>query len=236
MIPSLLCLSLASQAGASCTEDAMIVFDASGSMAEMGYNGLDEPRIIEARVAMHTVLPDVAPLRRLGLVTYGPGENSYCENVKLRMPPQADAAGPILQVVDTIEPSGNTALTDAVRDASEVLGGGQVPGTVVLITDGKETCGGAPCQLAAQLAGTGITVHVIGFRVRADFFNWEGGDAAPEIDRVPTVARCLADATEGVYVSAESLDELITALRQTLGCNFFSALPQTRAQRGPIQR
>ena len=35
-----------------CAADAMIVFDGSGSMAEMGFNDIDEPRIFEARRAM----------------------------------------------------------------------------------------------------------------------------------------------------------------------------------------
>lgn len=218
-------LMLASPGHGSCTEDAMLVFDASGSMAEMGYNGLDFPRILEAREALHEVLPKVAPLRRIGLITYGPGPGDICENVALRVPPRFDADGPILDIVDTIRPAGNTALTRAVREAGEALGGGTEGGTIVLVTDGKETCGGAPCQLAGMLAGTGLTVHVIGFRVRADFFNWEGGDAAPEIEKIPAIARCLADRTGGLYTSAESLDELIGALRQTLGCQQLSALP-----------
>ena len=225
-----LAMALAAPSWAACTDDAMIVFDASGSMAEMGYNGLDEPRIFEARAAMHTVLPDVAPLRKIGLVTYGPGEKNYCENVTLRFPPIENADVPILTVVDTIQPAGNTALTEAVRDAARALGGGAVPGTVVLVTDGKETCGGQPCRLANELSGTDITVHVVGFRVRADFFNWEGGDAKPEIERVPAIARCLADDTGGTYTSAETLQELIDALRETLGCNYFSALQPQRAR------
>jgi Ca-activated chloride channel family protein len=33
------------QAQQTCTRDARVVFDGSGSMAEMGYNLMDEPRI-----------------------------------------------------------------------------------------------------------------------------------------------------------------------------------------------
>ena len=40
-----------------------------------------------------------------------------------------------------------------------------------------------------------------------------------------TVARCLADRTGGRYVRAETVDELIGALRVTLGCNVLGALP-----------
>ena len=54
------------QAQSACSRDAMVVFDGSGSMAEMGFNLLDEPRIFDARRAMRTVMPQVAPVRRMG--------------------------------------------------------------------------------------------------------------------------------------------------------------------------
>ena len=59
------------QATDNCLEDAMIVFDGSGSMAEMGFNLLDEPRIHEARRAIREAIPQIAPVRRLGLIVYG---------------------------------------------------------------------------------------------------------------------------------------------------------------------
>ena len=58
-----------------CTEDAMIVFDASGSMAGNVNQGIATtiPRIDEVRGALATVLPTVTRARRVGLITYGPG-------------------------------------------------------------------------------------------------------------------------------------------------------------------
>ena len=52
-----------------CTEDAMIVFDGSGSMAEIGYNAIGVPRISEARMAMRRVIPSVAAARRPNKLT-----------------------------------------------------------------------------------------------------------------------------------------------------------------------
>ncbi|MEM8577052.1 MAG: VWA domain-containing protein [Pseudomonadota bacterium] len=213
-------------ASATCTEDAMLVFDASGSMAEMGFNGLDRPRIHEARAALHDVLPNVTPLRRLGLVVYGPGASEACSHVQLHLPPTPDAAAPILATIDGTEPDGNTALTEAVNRAIAAFEPPGAPGTVVVVTDGKETCGGATCTLAARLAAEApdLTVHVIGFRVRGTFFGWEGTDTNPEPEPVESVARCLADQTGGLYLGTESTDQLIAALNQTLGCPMFSAL------------
>lgn len=204
----------------------MIVFDGSGSMSEMGFNQLDEPRIFDARRALREVLPRVETRRRIGLVTYGPGQGEACENVELRYTPMPMAADPIIAAVEALEPAGNTPLTEAVARASTVLLGRQDRGTVVLLTDGKETCGGAPCGLAADLAARhpGITVHVIGFRVRGDRFLWDKQGRNDYTDAT-SVAQCLADATGGTYTNTETLEELIGALQQTLGCPLFGSLP-----------
>lgn len=224
-LSTLLTVALAitpAMASEDCTEDAMVVFDGSGSMAETGFNRLDEPRIFEARRAVAEAMPDIAAVRRLGLIVYGPGGADECSGLDLRFAPIPDAAPRIIGAVDTLQPGGDTALTEAVRMAAEVLDYRERPGTVVLVTDGKETCGGAPCQLAADLAGDAadLTLHVIGFKVRGDFFGWgeEGGAAYTEAE---TVSRCLADWTGGLYVRAETLEELIAALRKTMGCKLL---------------
>ena len=214
---------LSSAAHASCTDDAMIVFDGSGSMAEIGFNQIDEPRIFEARKALRTAMPQVEPFRRIGLIVYGPGgagSVGECSGIELRFGPRADAAAAVIASVDALQPEGRTALTDAVALAAQTLGAPDNPGTVVLVTDGKETCGGQPCALAASLSGTGVTVHVIGFKVRGEHFGWQSqGDT--DYNNSVSVAKCLAEQTGGEYVSAETVDELVAAMKRTLGCNLL---------------
>ncbi len=210
----------------------MLVFDGSGSMAEMGYNALGAPRIFDARKAVRAAVPKVAEVRRLGLIVYGPGAGGACDNVRLHFAPRDDAAGPIIAAVEALSPEGSTPLTRAVAEAAEVLDYRNQPGVVVLVTDGKETCAGTPCQLAADLAADGLdlTVHVIGFRVRPDYFDWElgqggfGSATGTPSGETLSVASCLADRTGGQYVSAESVDDLANALRQTLGCAMIGRL------------
>lgn len=213
---------LAGGAGESCTEDAMIVFDGSGSMAEIGYNAIGVPRISEARLAMQRVIPSIAAQRRLGLVIYGPSGDRTCANTDVRFAPMWQAGPRILADVEALNPAGGTSLTESVKRAAEALHYKDTPGTVVLVTDGKETCGGAPCQLAAEIAAIapGLTVHVIGFKVRGEHFDW----AQPDDPEATTVARCLADDTGGIYVRAETVDELIGALQVTLGCTVLGSL------------
>ena len=70
-----------------CSEDAMIVFDASGSMAGSLAEGIGEakPRIDEVRKALGRVLPTVTQFRKVGLITYGPGPYRQC-NVGIGFP------------------------------------------------------------------------------------------------------------------------------------------------------
>ena len=91
----------AEEASKPCTEDAMIVFDASGSMAGSLAEGIGAKirRIDEVRKALAQVLPNVAHFRRIGLVTYGPGPHQQC-NVELKLRPRTNAAKPIMEIVN----------------------------------------------------------------------------------------------------------------------------------------
>jgi Ca-activated chloride channel family protein len=201
-----------------CTEDAMIVFDASGSMAGNTVQGLfsDITRIDEVRKALAQVLPGAAKFRKIGLITYGPGPYAQC-NIKLEFPPIPNATEPIMSVVNAINPAGKTPLVDAVKQAAEVLDYRTEKGVVVLLTDGEETCGGKPCELGRFLKANGreLTVHVIGYQLRG--FSWTGAQSILDV-------QCLAEATGGLYITAKNRDDLVKAFEKTLGCPMMSAI------------
>ena len=90
-------------------EDAMIVFDASGSMAGNTVQGLfsDVTRIDEVRKALGQVLPTATKFRKVGLITYGPGPYGQC-NIALDFRPMSNAAAPIMSVVNGLNPAGKT--------------------------------------------------------------------------------------------------------------------------------
>jgi Ca-activated chloride channel family protein len=208
----LACASSAARAQKSvpaCRDDAMIVFDASGSMAGTDFNNPPTPRIKKVKEALARVLPEVAAARNLGLIDYGPGPANRCDNIELLLEPAPNAAERIMGAIDKLIPAGRTPLTAAVREAARVLRFPQKPGVVVLLTDGEETCGGDPCSMAKALRAEGenLTVHVIGYRMR---------DTATATGYLQS--RCLADSTGGLYVSVETTAELVDALRRMLGC------------------
>jgi len=201
---------------APCTEDAMLVFDASGSMAGNGWGyGSENPtavtRIERVRSALGKILPRVTRLRRVGLITYGPGPYQKC-NVQLDLRPTANAAAPILATVNGLVPGGQTPMSEAVAQAAEVLEHRAKPGVIVLLTDGEETCGGKPCALGKKLhaQSPGLTVHVIGLRVEGGL-SWTGENSIVD-------TQCLAEQTGGLYTKVDTEDELIAALEKALGC------------------
>jgi Ca-activated chloride channel homolog len=158
-----------------CVEDAMLVFDASGSMAGNANQGIATitPRIDAVRSALAKILPSVTWLRRVGLITYGSGPYQQC-NVQLNLKPTPNASELIMREVNGLTPGGKTPLTAAAGQAAEVLDYRTKPGLIVVLTDGEETCGGSPCDLGKELhaAAANLTIHVIGFRMKN--FSWKG--------------------------------------------------------------
>lgn len=194
-------------AARACHENAMLVFDASGSMAGPD-TGLTR-RIDTARAAVADVLPDVTRTRPTGLVTYGGVLASACDDVSLRLPPMVESTGLIMAELMGLEPSGQTPLTQATWLAAQALDDGASPGTIVVITDGRENCGLSACLLGAKLQteAPNIKVHVIGFHLRS---------------AIEHRIACLAETTGGTYTSVRGYEPLRKALREALTCPFVS--------------
>ena len=204
---------------APCTEDAVVVFDASGSMSGNQTLGIpnSRARIDEARSALAEVLPNATKFRKVGLVTYGPGPYNQC-NVKLDLKPTANAMLPIMMAVNSLVPAGRTPLTQGIETAAEALDFRSKPGVIVVLTDGEETCGRSPCELAKQLhaAGYKLTIHMIAFRY--DSFSWTGGSNVLDL-------MCVAQENGGLYLKANNEEQLVEALEKTLDCPMVSQAP-----------
>lgn len=219
IILSLLAIGFTGAEGAtqdSCIDDAMIVFDASGSMSGNVKLGIATTltRIDEVRAALGAVLPVASRSRRVGLITYGPGPYNQC-NVDLKLRPSPNAGGTIMREVNALVPAGKTPLTEAVEQAAEALSFRDKPGVIVVLTDGEETCDGSPCDLGKALhdAAAQLTVHVIAYRT--SYFSWTGSQSVLDI-------RCLAEQNNGLYITADNKDELIEAFQETLSCPMIS--------------
>ena len=64
-----------------CATDAMLVFDGSGSMGEITFDTGPNTRFVEARQTMLRAMPEIDPIRRVGLLVYGPGPLGVCDSL-----------------------------------------------------------------------------------------------------------------------------------------------------------
>lgn len=178
----------------------IIILDASGSM----WAQIDgKPKLEIARESLRTVLQSVPADDEIGFMAYGHREKGSCEDIELIVPPQAGSASAISAAADSLKFLGKTPLTAAVKQAAEALKYTEDKATVVLITDGLETCEGDPCALGKELEASGVdfTADVVGFGLTAD----EGKQIA-----------CLADNTGGKYIQASDEKALQEALVETV--------------------
>ncbi|MDX8527836.1 VWA domain-containing protein [Mesorhizobium sp. MSK_1335] len=178
----------------------IIILDASGSM----WAQIDgKPKLEIARESLRTVLQSVPTDDEIGFMAYGHRTKGSCDDIELIVPPQAGSASAISSAADSMKFLGKTPLTSAVKQAAEALKYTEDKATVVLITDGLETCGGDPCALGKELKASGVdfTADVVGFGLTAD----EGKQIA-----------CLAENTGGKYIQASDEKALQEALVETV--------------------
>jgi Ca-activated chloride channel family protein len=175
---------------------AIVILDASGSMwAQIE----GKTRIEIARDTLKEVLAGVPAEVELGFMAYGHRTKGDCTDIELMVPPEAGSADRIIGAAMSLNPRGKTPLSDAVRQAAEDLKYTEDAATVVLITDGIETCNADPCALATELEQSGVdfTVNVVGFGLS---------------DEDGASVKCLADNTGGTYISADDENGLKDAI------------------------
>ncbi len=179
------------------TGDAILILDASGSM----WGQVDgQTKISAARKAVDSILSKWKTGDRLGLMAYGHRTKGDCKDIELVVPVAAFDADKIRSAVRGLNPKGKTPMADSLRAAAQALRSSENKATVILVSDGIETCSPDPCAVAAELkkAGVNFTAHVIGFDV---------ADPAAK-----SQLQCIARATGGVYLDAQNAAGLENAL------------------------
>jgi hypothetical protein len=101
------------------------------------------------------------------------------------------ARGALLGQIQGIEPRGGTPLADGIARAGQLVDGVTREATIVVISDGAESCGGDPCAVAVALkrAKPYLTINVV------DITGTGAGN-------------CVAQATGGKVFTANNAEEL----------------------------
>ncbi|WP_300379058.1 VWA domain-containing protein [Henriciella sp.] len=200
--PGFLAVTSDDAAGRRQADDAgmLVILDASGSMLKRMEGGR---RIDIAKAALSDFLSDLADDSRqvrVGLRTFG-GPPGSCET-ELSQPVGPVEVETIIESVQEVRPQNNakTAIGAAIDQAAEDLAALDGAKSILLVTDGEETCGGDPlASVEALREQSGQSrIDIIAFALE------------PDIDRGPF--REWAEAGGGLFVDAATASDLSSGL------------------------
>lgn len=197
---------------AAAARNIEIILDVSGSMiSKLG----NSTRIGTARDVLRDLLTKIPDDFNVGLRVYA-RRYSYkdpkhsCTDTELLVPIQKLDRQRIVSAVANLKPRGDTPLIYSVRQTPadlKAVGGG----SVIVITDGQETCSGNDQkQIAAEVqkavgelktAGIPVTLNIVGFTLSGE-----------EKKKAEEVMPSFAEGTGGHYYYAENGEALAHAL------------------------
>ncbi len=198
--PLLLAASMTAISMTCAADQAMIVLDGSGSMQGQ-VNG--KAKITVAKETLNKVVNDWDENIDFGLMAYGHNRKGDCSDIEVLIPLSKIDKNAVLEKVKAITPKGKTPISDSLQQAAKKLHFTEDKATVILISDGKETCDADPCATAKELEKQGIdfTAHVIGFNVDTN---------------TDKQLACIANATGGEYFSVKNADDLNNAMKKAV--------------------
>ncbi|MGD9488118.1 MAG: VWA domain-containing protein [Calditrichaceae bacterium] len=186
----LIAISIASQLNAQSKESLspiIFIYDASGSM--WGRIQGETKMEIGADVLSAAVnsLPDN---QKTGFVVYGHRKEGDCADVEFLVDVESGTKADVIQAVKGIKPLGKTPLAYSALQVMNRMRQTKFKATIILITDGIESCDGDICDViqAAKKEGIDFKLHIVGFGLK---------------DADTRQLKCAADAGGGNYYNAE---------------------------------
>jgi len=176
----------------------LFILDASGSMwAKVE----QKEKIAIAKDVMTNLIKELPERIKVGLEVYGHRSKGDCNDIEMMAPIGQEDKGTLIKRIQSIQPKGETPIAKSLEIAGEHLKEVEGETTVVLVSDGKESCKGDPCALVKALQGKGIkvTLHVVGFGVTSE-----------EKQQLS----CIAEAGGGKYFTAQNANQLKGALTE----------------------
>jgi Ca-activated chloride channel homolog len=182
----------------------LLVLDSSGSMKEPDASG--STKIAAAKQALNTVvdkLPEDAPvgLRVYGATVFEKSDPGACSDSQLVVPIGPADKPALKHAIGRYRPYGETPIAHSLKQAAKDVGkDGQR--TIVLVSDGEETCDPDPCAVARAIHSQGIDlkIDVVGLHV--------DGAAKEQLT-------CIAKAGGGKYYDAADAADLTETLDQS---------------------
>lgn len=193
------------------TVNLELILDLSGSMARDIGGG--ETRMEAAKRVMNDVI-DALPEQEgvnVGFRIYGHlGDNTEagravsCQSSELVVPIEGVNKPALREEVAAAQPIGWTPIALSLeRAGGDFQPAEGVRNHILLVTDGEETCGGNPCEVAEALreGDASITTHVVGFALTQQQAN---------------LVNCIAERGGGLNLRAANARELSDAIFSVL--------------------
>jgi Mg-chelatase subunit ChlD len=186
-----------------------LVLDASGSMNRRigGTRMIDSAKEVLASVI--TAMPDDV---KVGLRVYGhrvrEGQRGACEDSQQVQPISTLDRARLITRLQAIHALGTTPIAYSLEQVAKDLGKAAGQQMIVLVTDGREECGGDPKAAVAALQASGfkIRVNIVGFALT---------DRAAQQQMAEAVAL-----TGGTYVNAKDEPALKAAIDKAMLASF----------------
>jgi len=192
LFASLLCLALPAQS------PIVFILDASGSM----WGKLEgDIKMDIATEVLSSSVNQLSEEQQVGLVAYGHRQKGDCQDVEFLVNMDNQDKGQVARAMDGIKPLGKTPLAYSATLVIDQLRGSKAKATIILITDGIESCDGDLCAVVKQAKAEGIDfrLHIVGFGLK------EGETEA---------LKCAAKAGDGQYYDAADSDGLSEVLNE----------------------
>ncbi len=179
--------------------NVLFILDASGSMKGKLQG---QVKMDAAKSAFRALLAALPKDTHVGLEVYGHRGDKDCSVIELMNPVAPLDTAAVTANVDKLHPvHGATPMAEALKRGGEALKNVKGKKAIVLISDGKENCGGDPAAAAAALRKQGIDIvtHVVGLGVNED-------------EKAQLAA--IAKAGGGRYYAANNAEELKRSLAE----------------------
>ena len=180
--------------------NVMFILDASGSMWGQVEG---KAKIAIAKEVLVGLIKDLPDDLHVGLVAYGHRRKGDCNDVEELVTLSVLDKKKLIKKIQAISPKGKTPITLSVRKTAQKLKTLKDETTIILVSDGKETCAGDPCALVKELkqAGVKFVMHVIGFDVTEE-----------EREQL----ECMAKAGGGKYFTADNASQFSAAASEVV--------------------
>jgi Ca-activated chloride channel family protein len=210
-------------------ENVMILLDSSYSMIEPLGGGRNINKMAAAKSSVLEMIRDLPPTANIGLRIYGNSNNQMhaCHATTRLVPLGQGNRNMMAAQMIGIQPTGSTPISySIIQSLNDDFTGYPGKKSIILISDGIETCGEDPCTLAVRMQqlGANVKINVIGL----------GIDDIAAVKQL----RCVALATKGKFFTANTAAELGRSLHNAMAVETHvqaTILPGGGVPRGNVE-